>query len=166
MLEHRDSRDLIATHATHGCMARQSSRSGEGGLVISQHDIGIQLPANGMCTGDDGMNYATLNAQPYFVAAQKLIAEGNRTYMNNVEGKPLTLLGDDAEGQLIQRLGVKAVIYSSELWYDTEALIALLKESNMATPRSPSRAVRQQNVESLQNRLREMESRSIIPRSP
>ena len=57
------------------------------------------------------MRYACLKCT-HFVGAQKLIGEGNRTYKDQVDGKALKLLPTDAEGSMIQKQGVQAVIYS------------------------------------------------------
>ena len=74
------------------------------------------------------MNYACLTCT-HFVGAQKLIAEGNRTYMNTKDGRRLELVKGDEEGKAIQAYGVKAVIYSEDLWYDDAARRALVADN-------------------------------------
>ena len=79
--------------------------------------------------GDSGMKYACLKCT-HFVNSQKLIAEGNRTYMNLPDGQAMKLLLEDEEGKMIQKQGVLAVVYGPELWYDRSALMALMREDN------------------------------------
>ena len=66
----------------------------------------------------------------HFVHAQKLVAEGGRTYKNMKDGKPLKLKEGDTEGKLIQKHGVTALLYTKELWKDKPALLALMREDN------------------------------------
>ena len=73
------------------------------------------------------MKYASFNGS-HFIEAHKLVAEGNRTYMNMVNGVPLKLLESDVEGSLIQSQGVHAVVYSEGLWYDKPAMKHLFQE--------------------------------------
>ncbi len=73
------------------------------------------------------MVYACLK---YFIGANKLIAAGNRTYMNKQNAMPLRLQDDDEEGQLIQTDGVMALIYSENLWDDVAAITARMRETN------------------------------------
>ena len=67
----------------------------------------------------------------HFVEAQKLVGEGNRTYMNILDGKVLNIIEDDEEAQLIQKYGVTARVYSKELWEDKSALMAFMWEDNL-----------------------------------
>ena len=78
---------------------------------------------------DSGMKYACLKCT-HFVNSQKLIAEGNRTYMNLPDGQAMKLLPEDEEGRMIQKQGVLALVYGPDLWYDTPALMALMREDN------------------------------------
>ena len=78
---------------------------------------------------DSGMKYACLKCT-HFVNSQKLIAEGNRTYMNLPDGQAMKLLLEDEEGRMIQKQGVLAVVYGPDLWYDQSALMALMREDN------------------------------------
>ena len=66
----------------------------------------------------------------HFVGACKLVKEGNRTFMNQPEGKPLKLLANDVEGRMIQTAGVIALIYGKALWYAMAAMMALMREDN------------------------------------
>ena len=74
--------------------------------------------------------YACINCS-HFVSAQQLIKEGGRRYQDKPEGQKLQLKDDDNEGKLIQRKGVDAIVYSSKLWYDPTALLALMREDNL-----------------------------------
>ena len=78
---------------------------------------------------DDVMDLAILKCT-HFVGAHKLIAEGNRSHMDIQDAKQLRLLSDDAEGKLVQKEGVLAVVYSEKLWFDKSALLALMREDN------------------------------------
>jgi hypothetical protein len=78
---------------------------------------------------DSGMKYACLKCT-HFVNSHKLIAEGNRTYMNLPDGQAMKLLPDDEEGRIIQKQGVLALVYGPDLWYDQSALMALMREDN------------------------------------
>ena len=79
------------------------------------------------CTQD--LHYACLT-MAHFVGAHKLIAEGNRTFMDRKNGLPLKLMEGDEEGQLIQKQGVRAVVFKEELWYEPTVLMALMREDN------------------------------------
>ena len=50
--------------------------------------------------------------------------------MDKKNGLPLKLMEGDEEGQLIQKNGVKAIVYDEGLWYDPVALMALMREDN------------------------------------
>ena len=76
-----------------------------------------------------GPLYATLSCT-HFVEAQKLFKEGARTYHNQPDGQKFILKDDDKEGQMIQSHGVTVVVYSADLWYDTPALLAIMREDN------------------------------------
>ena len=60
------------------------------------------------------MLYATLK-NTHFVGAQKLIAEGGRTFHDLKDGMPFKLRADDTEGHAIQAFSVKALV--SQLGY-------------------------------------------------
>ena len=75
------------------------------------------------------LKYACLKCTR-FVGAHKLSAEGNRKYKDMVDGKALKLLPTDNEGSIIQKRGVKAVIYTAKLWWDKSAAMALVREDN------------------------------------
>ena len=77
----------------------------------------------------DELMYANLRCT-HFTQAHKLIQEGHRFYMDNPKSTPLKLHDEDTEGQMIQEKGVKARVYSEDLWYDEAALLALLREDN------------------------------------
>ena len=77
----------------------------------------------------DELMYANLRCT-HFTQAHKLIQEGHRFYMDNPKSTPLKLHEEDTEGQMIQEKGVKAIVYSEDLWYDEAALLALLREDN------------------------------------
>ena len=78
---------------------------------------------------DEFMEYACLKCT-HFVAAHKLIAEGNRTKMNLPGAQVLKLRPDDNEGKVIQKLGFHVIVYGEGLWYDKAALLALMREDN------------------------------------
>ena len=88
------------------------------------------LLANFDAMGKTGPFYAPLGCT-HFVEAHKLIREGNRRYRNNPDGIVLQLKPDDVEGKIIQEQGVQAVVYSSALWHDTAALLAIMREDNL-----------------------------------
>ena len=69
----------------------------------------------------------------HFVEAHKLIAEGGRKYMDKPDGTPLVLQEDDLKGKMIQEQGVEALVYSEELWKDTPAVFAVMREDNLDT---------------------------------
>ena len=79
-----------------------------------------------------GPLYATLRCT-HFVEAHKLFKEGARTYHNQPDGQKFILKEDDKEGQMIQSHGVTALVYSQDLWYDTPALLAVMRENNFDT---------------------------------
>ena len=81
---------------------------------------------------DKEMVLATLNCT-HFVGACKLIAEGSRTNLNQPGASVFKLLHNDFEGQMIQKEGVDALIYSEDLWWDTGAMVALMREDNANT---------------------------------
>ena len=87
------------------------------------------LLANFGAMSHNGQLYATLCCT-HFVEACKLILEGGRRYNDQDEGLPFRLRDDDAEGLLIQEHGVQAVVYSTKLWNDPAALLALMRENN------------------------------------
>ena len=80
-----------------------------------------------------GPLYATVGCT-HFVEGQKLVKEGGRRYMDQVNGERLQLNANDIEGKLIQEQGVQAIVYSSSLWEDKTALLALMQEDNMIGP--------------------------------
>ena len=88
------------------------------------------LLANIEAMSHTGTLYACLTCT-HFVEAQKLILEGNRRYMDKPDGVRLQLREDDAEGRIIQTLGVTATVYSSTLWQDEAAIVALMREDNL-----------------------------------
>ena len=74
--------------------------------------------------------YATLRGS-HFVEAQKLVGEGGRRFRDQPDGIRLQLTDSDCEGRLIQSHGVVAFVYSAELWEDSAAMIAMLREGNL-----------------------------------
>ena len=75
------------------------------------------------------MMFATLK-NTHFVGAQKLIAEGGRTFHDLPNGMKFILRKDDTEGHAIQKHGVVSTLYDLELWDDESALLALMREDN------------------------------------
>ena len=62
---------------------------------------------------------------------QTFIMEGNRKYMDEPNGPALKLREDDEEGRMIQLHGVRARVYSSKLWEDSAAILAIMREYNL-----------------------------------
>ena len=79
--------------------------------------------------GDDQMEFACLQCT-HVVGGMKLIAEGNRTNMNQPGSQVLKLRSDDKEGKMIQKLGFQVIVYGEGLWHDKAALMALMREDN------------------------------------
>ena len=77
-----------------------------------------------------GPFFATLRCT-HFVGAHQLIKEGSRRYLDQPAGFRLVRRDDDHEGKLIQSKGVAAIAYSPELWNDTAALLAVMREDNL-----------------------------------
>ena len=76
-----------------------------------------------------GPYYANLS-KTHFTDAQKVIKEGERTFMNDPYAPFLQLRDDDDEGHLIQKKGVKAIVYTAKLWDDKPALLTKMREDN------------------------------------
>jgi len=76
----------------------------------------------------DRMRLACMT-KTHFTHSQKLYKDGNRTLFN--EGK-VPLVYDSLEGEalMVQTEGPVVSVYREELWYDTEALIALMQADN------------------------------------
>ena len=51
--------------------------------------------------------------------------------MDEPNGRPLKLLEDDDEGRMIQLHGVRARVYSSKLWEDSAAILAIMQEDSL-----------------------------------
>ena len=51
--------------------------------------------------------------------------------MDQPDGIPLVRRDDDHDGTLIQFQGVVAIVYSPELWTDSVALLAVMREDNL-----------------------------------
>lgn len=88
------------------------------------------LLANFEAMSQTGPYYAILKCN-HFVEACKIIKEGHRKYMDKAAGMPLQLQEDDKEGKLIQEQGVTAVVYSSAMWHDDAAVLAIMREDNL-----------------------------------
>ena len=88
------------------------------------------LLANFSAMSHTGTMYACLSCT-HFVEAQKLILEGTRKYMDEPNGRALKLLKEDDEGRMIQLHGVAARVYSTKLWEDSAAILAIMREDNL-----------------------------------
>ena len=82
------------------------------------------------CSSNEEMVYASFTGT-HFVHALKLIAEGDRTFMNGANGTPLRLVYGDKEWAIIQEQGVQAFIFGEGLWHDRAALLQLMADSNI-----------------------------------
>ena len=80
-----------------------------------------------------GALYAALRGT-HFVEAQKLVMEGGRRCRGHEYGTLLQLRENDIEGMLIQTIGVEAVVYRQDLWWDKKAQLALRRLSNLYVP--------------------------------
>ena len=88
------------------------------------------LLANFSAMSQHGLLYACLTLT-HFTEAHKLIMEGNRKYMDEPNGRALKLLKEDDEGRMIQLHGVQARVYSTKLWEDSAAILAIMREYNL-----------------------------------